>query len=61
MPSFSITPTASTRMPAGAALEAASRWVDDDEDLMLGCECANPALQIERWGQDEAGMQTLAS
>lgn len=61
MPSFSSTPTASTRMPADAVLEAPSRWVDDDGDLMLGCECANPALQIERWGQDEAGMQALAS
>lgn len=23
-----------------------------DEDIPLGCECANPALQIERWGQE---------
>jgi hypothetical protein len=34
------------------AAEAESRWADDD--IPLGCECANPALQIERWGQDEA-------
>ena len=27
-------------------------WPDDD--LALGCECANPALQIERWGQESA-------
>ncbi len=23
-----------------------------DDDIALGCECANPALQIERWGQE---------
>ncbi len=25
-----------------------------DDDYALGWECANPALQIERWGQDDA-------
>jgi hypothetical protein len=24
----------------------------DDSDYALGCECAYPSLQIERWGQD---------
>lgn len=24
------------------------------DDSALGWECANPALQIERWGQDDA-------
>ena len=47
-------------MPPDTAIEAASRWVDDEQDLMLGCECANPALQIERWGQEEARLQTVA-
>ena len=23
-----------------------------DEEAVLGWECANPALQIERWGQE---------
>lgn len=28
-------------------------WTDsEDHDLALGCECANPALQIERWGEE---------
>ena len=27
------------------------RWPSDD-DYALGCECANPALQIERWDQE---------
>jgi hypothetical protein len=25
-----------------------------EDDVILGWECANPALQIERWGQDVA-------
>jgi hypothetical protein len=24
----------------------------DDSDYPLGCECADPSLQIERWGQE---------
>lgn len=60
MPSLS-TPISSFLQPAGAVIEAAARWVDDDEDLMLGFECANPALQIERWGQEDAGLQGRAS
>ena len=27
----------------------------DGEEIPLGWECANPALQIEAWGTDEAG------
>lgn len=33
---------------ASGTVEAASRWLRDD-DIPLGCECADPALQIERW------------
>ncbi|WP_186511000.1 hypothetical protein [Caenimonas sedimenti] len=32
-----------------AALDAASRCLDDD--YALGCECADPRLQIERWAE----------
>jgi hypothetical protein len=28
-----------------------------DDDVPLGCECANPALQIERWGQEAQAQQ----
>jgi hypothetical protein len=29
----------------------AVKWpIDDESEIPLGCECANPALQIERWG-----------
>lgn len=40
-----------------ATLEAASRWAADDYDFALGCECADPALQIERWGLEDDGVQ----
>jgi hypothetical protein len=40
--------------PNGAALP---QTIDmpaafDDPDFALGCECADPALQIERWSQE---------
>ena len=25
---------------------------EDEDEVVLGCECANPALQIEGWLQD---------
>ncbi len=31
-----------------------ARYVSDD-DVPIGFECANPALQIERWGQESEG------
>jgi hypothetical protein len=43
-------PPANT-MPAG--LDAAP--ADDDFGFALGCECADPALQIERWMQEAPG------
>jgi hypothetical protein len=50
---FSTTPTAAHPAAATAAADLSpGRWSDDD--IALGCECANPALQIERWGQEEA-------
>jgi hypothetical protein len=31
----------------------AGKWaIDDENEIPLGCECANPALQIERWSQE---------
>jgi hypothetical protein len=28
--------------------------VQDEEDVVLGCECANPVLQIEAWATEDA-------
>jgi len=48
--------TASAGAPAEPPfLDTTARWLDDGEDTMLGCECANPALQIERWSQEAPG------
>ena len=33
--------------------------VFDEEDLALGLECANPALQIELWGRAEHQLVTV--
>jgi hypothetical protein len=30
----------------------------EDFDFALGCECADPALQIERWEESRAGGET---
>lgn len=38
--------------PAAAPVDAPSAPFAPDDDLALGCECANPALQIERWWQE---------
>jgi len=38
--------------PAAELLDAGARWPSPDDDLALGCECANPMLQIERWGPE---------
>jgi hypothetical protein len=50
-------------MPSAAAMsmviDASSST--EDFDYALGCECADPALQIERWGQEAAGGSADAS
>ncbi len=40
--------------PAASLVATTARWLGIDEDLALGCECADPALQIERWDQEVA-------
>jgi hypothetical protein len=36
------------------------QWTSTMDDIALGCECADPALQIAMWGQ-EAGEQVQAA
>jgi hypothetical protein len=38
--------------PAATLADTAARCWSVEDDLALGCECADPALQIERWGQE---------
>lgn len=43
--------------PSAAGLPPAilaPSW-SDDADYALGCECAYPTLQIERWGMEPSG------
>jgi hypothetical protein len=39
-------------------IDVESHWLAQDGDLYLGFECANPALQIERWGQEAGAGKT---
>lgn len=42
-------------VPAPIPAAAATVFLrSEDEEIPLGWECANPALQIEAWGTDEA-------
>lgn len=41
---------------------AQSGWASEMDDYALGCECADPALQIASWGQDAGeAVQTAAA
>jgi hypothetical protein len=45
-----LQPSMPSSNPVPMSLDAAP--VDDDFGFALGCECADPALQIERWMQE---------
>jgi len=45
--------------PSGALVERHS--LPDGDELFLGWECANPALQIEHWVQDITAAGALVS
>ena len=49
--SFSQPSQASASMPSLSVTESA--WSSAD-DVALGCECADPSLQIAMWGQEAA-------
>lgn len=38
-------------MPSGCPSELDSLGQFMDDDVVLGCECADPALQIDGWGE----------
>jgi hypothetical protein len=60
MPDLSHPPLPFSDAHAGTVSAGASAyWLAADDDLALGCECADPALQIERWAQECA--QPLSS
>lgn len=44
----------SSTQQRGGAVHLHPPFPADEEDLALGWECANPALQIEAWGREAA-------
>lgn len=53
MPEPQPHPTLAAPALAPAAL-VAHDLAEEDLDYALGCECADPSLQIERWTQERA-------
>lgn len=47
-------------MPAGLAAQIPVAMPYGDDDVALGCECADPSLQIERWGDPAESPRTDA-
>jgi hypothetical protein len=47
-----LLPSTQKRPAAAALVDTTARWFGIDEDVALGCESADPSLQIERWGQE---------
>ena len=51
-------------MPSTASniVPSPSGWAGEMDDIALGCECADPALQIASWGEEAGeGVQAAAS
>ena len=46
---FSTSQSALSPLQAHPVIDTTARWLSEQDDLALGCECADPALQIERW------------
>ena len=51
-------PTSAAAVTPG--LDASVHSAFDDCDFALGCECADPSLQIERWMQEASGSAEAA-
>lgn len=49
---FNSTQPSQAFASAQSMAPAQSGWASESDDYALGCECADPALQIASWGQD---------
>ena len=47
----SIHPSSALAPTLSQVIAAPATWADHD-DVAFGCECADPSLQIDSWGQD---------
>jgi hypothetical protein len=55
-------PPVTHRSAAAASVVATTaRWLGVEDDFALGCECADPSLQIERWGQEVVALPSNSS
>jgi hypothetical protein len=45
----------------GAHAAGGAAACNDDEELALGCECANPLLQIEVWRHEAAAQPQIVT
>ena len=54
MPEMQPSVPSAAAMPA--VMDPAAPSAFDDFDFALGCECADPSLQIERWAQEARGL-----
>ena len=43
-------PEMQPNVPTEAAMQVVLAAPSFEDDIALGCECADPSLQIERWG-----------
>jgi len=44
-----------TPSPQNIPANVVTLWPVEDPDYPLGCECADPSLQIEMWGEAQSG------
>ncbi|MBI2770166.1 MAG: hypothetical protein HYX47_11115 [Burkholderiales bacterium] len=51
---FSTPQSALSPVQAPPVIDTTARWLSEQDELALGCECADPALQIERWQYEAA-------
>jgi hypothetical protein len=58
---FSFSPPSQASASLQSMLPAEPAWSSETDDVALGCECADPALQIAMWGQEAEPVQAAAS
>ena len=56
-----LQPSTPNAVAVPGVLETLAPAAMDDFDVALGCECADPALQIERWSHEAASGSSAAA
>lgn len=58
---FSFSQPSQASASVQSMLPAEASWSSAMDDVALGCECADPALQIAMWGQEAEPVPAAAS